>query len=77
MANLGNLCHRSLKYAFANFEKGIPKITFENLTQMETEFLKKIDKRYKEYTEALNAVEIKQALKIAMDISSSGNKYLQ
>lgn len=77
LANLGNLCNRALKYAYTNYEKQIPKITQESLTALETDFLKLIDQKYRKYLEALEAVEIKEGLKLAMEISHLGNKYLQ
>lgn len=66
-----------MKYAYTNYEKQIPKISQQDLTQLETDFLKVIDERYKKYLQVLEAVEIKEGLKIAMEISHLGNKYLQ
>ena len=77
MANVGNLCNRALKYAYANYDKKIPQTTQESLTPLEIQFLKTIDERYRKYLQALEAVEIKEGLKIAMEISHLGNKYLQ
>jgi methionyl-tRNA synthetase len=77
LANLGNLCQRALKYAFTNYEKQVPKVTEENLSALERDFLKIIDEKYKKYVLALEAVEIKEGLKLAMEISHLGNKYLQ
>jgi methionyl-tRNA synthetase len=39
--------------------------------------LKVIDERYKKYLQVLEGVEIKEGLRIAMEISHIGNKYLQ
>ena len=66
MANLGNLCNRALKYAYANFGKDIPKVTQESLTALETDFLRVVDEKYKKYLQVLEAVEIKEGLKLAM-----------
>ena len=66
-----------MKYAYSTYEKQIPKVAQEELTALETEFLKTIDERYKKYLQTLDAVEIKEGLKIAMEISHLGNKYLQ
>ncbi len=59
LANLGNLCQRALKYAYTNYEKQIPKVTEENLSALERDFLKIVDEKYKKYVLALDAVEIK------------------
>lgn len=77
LANVGNLCQRALKYAYANYEKQIPNVVAEDLSALEKDFLKAIDERYKKYVLALEGVEIKEGLKIAMEISHLGNKYLQ
>jgi len=45
-----------LKYAYANYDKQIPKISQEDLTPLEKDFLKVIDERYKKYLQVLDAV---------------------
>lgn len=77
LANLGNLCNRVLKFSYHEYEKSIPKFTFDQLAQHDIDFLKLIDEKYKRYVELLDNVEIKEGLKAAMEISSLGNKYLQ
>lgn len=46
------------------------------MTEKDMEFFKGVEVSFKEYSMAMERVEIKKALKIAMDISSQGNLYL-
>ena len=40
LANLGNLVNRVLKFCYIEYEKTIPKFTFDQLDQLDVEFLK-------------------------------------
>lgn len=77
LANLGNLCSRVLKFAYNEYNKTIPKFTYDELAEVDKNFIKLIEEKYKKYVELLNNVEIKDGLKLVMEISSLGNKYLQ
>ena len=69
--------NRALKFCYSNYEKTIPKISPDQYIAEDIEFFKLAKEKYEKYVKELNKVEIKEGLKIAMDISSLGNKYLQ
>ena len=77
LANLGNLVHRALSFMYSRFDKKIPEYSKECADETETDFIGEMESRYERYKEYLNKVEIKEALKFSMEISSRGNKYLQ
>ena len=77
LANLGNLIHRVLQFIYKEYNKKLPKIKYDDLKEMDIEFINEIKNRYFKYRELMNKVELKEGLKFSMEISSRGNKYLQ
>lgn len=55
----------------------MPTVSLESLNDMDHDFLNTVEKKYMKYLDACDNVEIKDGLKISMEISSLGNKYLQ
>jgi methionyl-tRNA synthetase len=47
------------------------------LTEVEHNLFKQLEERFKKYTQLLDKVEIKEGLKVAMEVSSIANKYIQ
>lgn len=33
LANIGNLCNRALKFSYSEYDKAIPKFTFDQLSE--------------------------------------------
>lgn len=77
LANLGNLCNRALKYAYSQYGGQVPQFDESQLTNSDKETLKGVWSQFHVYLQHLEKVEIKKALKVCMDISSSGNLYFQ
>jgi len=75
--NVGNLCNRAVKFAYTEFNKTIPEIVPEDWTEIEVNLLKQTEEKFQKYTQLLDRVEIKDGLRVAMEISSIGNKYVQ
>lgn len=74
LANLGNFVNRVTKFLNAKYFKTIPKSHPE---KQESTLKDEIQGLLTQYLEALEAVKIRQGLRIAMEISSRGNAYLQ
>eukprot|EP01100_Stratorugosa_tubuloviscum_P009798 TRINITY_DN4121_c0_g1_i1.p1 TRINITY_DN4121_c0_g1~~TRINITY_DN4121_c0_g1_i1.p1 ORF type:complete len:740 (+),score=349.49 TRINITY_DN4121_c0_g1_i1:72-2291(+) len=74
LSNLGNFINRSLKFVSSNFNYEIPKI---NLTIEEETIKSLINEQLRSYIKAFEQLSIKEGLKILMQISAIGNKYLQ
>ncbi len=77
LANLGNLIHRTLQFTAKYYNKKIPHFNNELLSERDINFLKKSLVLYRDYTDALNNVKIKEGLKCFMELSSIGNSYFQ
>ena len=77
MANLGNLIHRVLQFIYKHFETKIPKINTDKLNEFDLEFIYDVKSKYIKYREIMTKVEMREGLKMGMEISSRGNKYLQ
>ena len=76
LKNIGNLSQRSLAFANKNFDGKIPP-KISKLTEAEELAIKEINELYNEYLNEMENVKLSKALKVAMAISSVGNKYLQ
>ncbi|EGG14175.1 methionyl-tRNA synthetase [Cavenderia fasciculata] len=72
--NFGNLVNRVLKFVSVNFDGKIPKI---DLNDSDKKFVQEVNDNVKLYHEALEAVRIKEGLRLAMAISRLGNQYQQ
>ena len=76
-ANLGNLVNRILAFTEKNFKGKIPPFHEDKLGQTDKEFLKNVMNKFRDYIKAMKEAEIKEGVKLFMEISSLGNGYLQ
>jgi len=77
LASVGNIVNRTLKFIYAKYEKCIPVIDEKTLLERDHALLKGLWKEVLLYIESFDKVEIKNSLKIAMEVSHIANKYLQ
>lgn len=77
IANIGNLCNRVLKLIYDKYEKEIPEFKLSDLNERDISTLNQIWELFQTYNKHFEKVEIKNALKVAMEISSVCNKYMQ
>ncbi|KAG0440591.1 Methionine--tRNA ligase, cytoplasmic [Dictyocoela muelleri] len=68
----GNLCNRVLKYIKKKGGKVIYKKNDEDV-----EFITKINNLYNEYKDVMDRIELRNGLKICMDVCVFANQYLQ
>ncbi|ELP85913.1 methionine-tRNA synthetase, putative [Entamoeba invadens IP1] len=76
LKNLGNLAQRTLTFSNKNFDGKIPRKIIKML-DVENKAIEEINGLYEQYTKAMENVKLKEGVKLAMAISSVGNKYLQ
>lgn len=75
LKNIGNFINRTLAFAYNKMDKKIPKCTvFE---EREEELLKNVNELLACYITNMEDCQLKNGLKIVMDISRLGNQYLQ
>lgn len=75
LKNIGNFINRTLAFAYNKMDKKIPKCTvFE---EREEELLKNVNELLASYITNMEDCQLKNGLKIVMDISRLGNQYLQ
>ena len=75
MPNLGNLINRTLKFSYEKFDQTVPSDV--SVIDRDVDFIKLfLNKFTNEYLVAFENVEIKNALKIANELSATVNKYL-
>ena len=77
LANLGNLVNRILVFTEKNFSGKVPKFHEEKLDNIDKEFFNNTITKFKEYVKAMSWAEIREGVKLFMEISSLGNGYLQ
>ena len=77
LANLGNLVNRVLIFTEKNFNGKIPKYHEDKIDDTDKEFFNNMLNKFKNYIKAMKNVEIREGIKIFMEISSLGNAYLQ
>ena len=75
VANIGNFVYRTLSFLERYFGGVIPKPG--KFTKEDEELIKKINDYPKEIKELLEKIELKEALKKILELSSHGNKYFQ
>ncbi|KAJ3016726.1 putative methionine--tRNA ligase, cytoplasmic protein rar1 [Thoreauomyces humboldtii] len=75
LANLGNFVNRILKFLKANYAGVVPACTGE--AEPERKLVDDVNVLLGQYVEAMEGVKLRQGLKLAMDISSRGNLYMQ
>ena len=77
LANLGNLVNRILVFTEKNFSGKVPKFHEEKLDDIDKEFFNNTITKFKEYVKAMSWAQIREGVKLFMEISSLGNGYLQ
>lgn len=81
LKNLGNFVHRSLSFiakpAGEGYDRLIPEAEGAESHTLTAELVSKVVDNVKQYVEAMEKVSLKRGLKIAMNVSSLGNLYLQ
>jgi methionyl-tRNA synthetase len=76
LKNIGNLVQRALSFVYSSFEGKVPA-PVAPFGEREESLIAAVNKLLTEYNEAMTAVKIKVGLKLVMDISFEGNKYMQ
>ena len=77
LANLGNLINRVLVFTTKHFNGKVPKFHEDKIEPTEKEFFDNTLNKFKNYIKAMKNVELREGIKIFMEISSLGNGYLQ
>ncbi len=70
-ANLGNFCYRTLSFLDKNFDGKVGKVS------QDKELIKKINERIKKLKQSYSEVNLNEAVREIMAISSLGNQYFQ
>ncbi len=76
VAVLGNFVNRALVLTHKYFDGKVPDINVDSLTSFDKETLKEVDEKHRLTEESLNSFRFREALKYAMDVARTGNKYL-
>lgn len=76
LANLGNFVNRLVKFAIAKYNGVIPPFSADNIPNYDA-FTQDVNALLKSYIEAMEAVNLRRGLEIAMSVSSRGNQFLQ
>jgi methionyl-tRNA synthetase len=74
--NLGNLANRTLKLAYENFTGTVPGVR-DDLDARDKELVSEANRVLSEYNTAMGEVKLKAGLRLAMELSSIGNAYMQ
>ena len=77
LANLGNLVNRILAFTDKNFSGKIPKYHDNKVDYFYKEFSNNVITKFKAYVKAMSGAQIREGIKVFMEISSLGNGYLQ
>ncbi|KAF9365066.1 putative methionine--tRNA ligase, cytoplasmic protein rar1 [Mortierella sp. NVP85] len=78
LANLGNFVNRVIKFVNAKYDSNVPSLeTAAPASTSEEKLVREVNEKLKQYIEALDDVKIREALRVAMEISALGNGYLQ
>ncbi len=75
--NFGNLVQRTLSFVSNKFQQIVPPLDVSLLMDIDITFISHVTDLLRQYVNLLEAVKIKDALKIVMSISKSANIYLQ
>ena len=76
LANLGNFSNRALKFTASAFGSVVP-IYPDQVAAPDSEFLNNLNAKIAAYMESMEAVRLKEGLKMAMEYSSLCNGYFQ
>jgi methionyl-tRNA synthetase len=74
--NLGNLANRTLKLAYENFNGTVPGVRDE-YDARDKELISEANRVLSEYNLAMGEVKLKAGLRLAMELSSVGNAFMQ
>lgn len=74
LANFGNFINRTVKFCSAKMQGQLGECSLEPSDQ---DFIAKVNEQLQEYTECMEAVKLRAAIKAVMSISALGNQYLQ
>ncbi|KAG0207570.1 putative methionine--tRNA ligase, cytoplasmic protein rar1 [Mortierella sp. GBA30] len=78
LANLGNFVNRVIKFVNAKYESIVPSLeTSAPASESDEKLIREVNEKLKLYIDALDDVKIREALRLAMEISALGNVYLQ
>ncbi|KAF8931429.1 putative methionine--tRNA ligase, cytoplasmic protein rar1 [Podila verticillata] len=78
LANAGNFVNRVIKFVNAKYDSNVPSLeTAAAPTESDEKLIREVNEKLKAYIEASENVEIRAALRLAMEISALGNVYLQ
>ncbi|KAF9413977.1 hypothetical protein BGZ94_000544 [Podila epigama] len=78
LANAGNFVNRVIKFMNAKYDSKVPSLeTAAPATESDEKLIREVNEKLQQYIEALDKVEIRTALRVAMEISALGNVYLQ
>eukprot|EP00743_Colponemidia_sp_Colp-15_P002268 GILK01002458.1.p1 GENE.GILK01002458.1~~GILK01002458.1.p1 ORF type:complete len:998 (-),score=175.31 GILK01002458.1:102-3047(-) len=75
LPNVGNLCQRANAFLGSKMNFTVP--ARHDLQQIDLTLFEQVHDIFKQYLDALEAVRLKEGLKLSMELSSIGNKYLQ
>eukprot|EP00727_Mastigamoeba_balamuthi_P006493 m51a1_g2464 putative methionyl-trna synthetase (758) ;mRNA; f:27189-29922 len=75
LSNLGNFTNRCLTFVASTFASTIPKAG--ELSDGDKAFIAKVDEVLAQYIDALEHIRIKDGLKLVMEASRLGNRYMQ
>ncbi|KAF9336432.1 putative methionine--tRNA ligase, cytoplasmic protein rar1 [Podila minutissima] len=78
LANAGNFVNRVIKFVNAKYDSKVPTLeTAAAPSESDDKLIREVNEKLKAYIEASDNVEIRAALRLAMEISALGNVYLQ
>jgi methionyl-tRNA synthetase len=77
LKNLGNYINRALKFVDENYDRVVPQLLVDSLSDADRELFEKVNRNVLAYIKALDEIKIKDALRIVMAISALGNGYIQ
>jgi len=76
LANLGNFSNRLLKFVSSSFKSVVPSYGADTHNEQDLAFVKQLFDKLNRYILMMEAVKLKDGLKVAMEYSSDCNSYL-
>ena len=77
LANLGNFSNRALKFTLSSFKGVIPAYGAAKFENADATFIEQLLKKFETYCENMEAVKLKDGLRVAMQFSGDCNVYFQ
>ena len=74
--NVGNLVQRALKFVQSKYSSKIPSLPNGIKNETDKKIIAEIYADFVEYVSVMEKVEIKEGLRLSMQISSKINKYI-